>query len=208
MPEATATPATNPYSDPEYAHAAMAQSDRMRGRTVSIRDRVVATHGRAVSARRPRARGAGRPKGQSTRSSAKSGDSGDDGPSEEPPQRRLCGCNCGSSIERLAPQARYLTDAHRKRHERALARAERERVGDHTDRHRRDPYEILDPETRAWLLRRIEGGCRCNGSHILDETGAHCIKCGHDRGSDPGGRSYVWARSAETRRQRKAEVLG
>ena len=83
--------------------AADACSVRMRGSTVSVRPRGARLHrdlchtpSRPV---RTRARGAGRPRAQSTRSSARSGDSGDDGlgesdDPEEPPTRRLCAfCN-------------------------------------------------------------------------------------------------------------------
>jgi hypothetical protein len=64
-----------------------------------------------------RPRGGGRPafRGASARSSAKSGDSGDDGvgdESEPPPAGRLCECGCGQGIAHRAAQALYLNDQH------------------------------------------------------------------------------------------------
>ena len=88
MPEKTAPPDDNLYQwDPAKAHESIAQGDRMRGTTVSVMDRpmkpgtVYAVRGRVrvvpqVRARGTRRLGAGRPRAQSTRSSAKSGDSG------------------------------------------------------------------------------------------------------------------------------------
>jgi hypothetical protein len=65
---------------------------------------------------RPRARGTGRrPKAQATRSSARSGDSGDDGlsESEEPPGKRGPCALCGRPIPASRrPQAKHCSDKH------------------------------------------------------------------------------------------------
>jgi hypothetical protein len=76
---------------------------------------------------RPRARGAGRPavRGASKRSSARSGDSGEDGETEPPSRRRLCAC-CGRDIPAdRGPRAKYIDDAHA-----ARDRQRRKRQGD------------------------------------------------------------------------------
>jgi hypothetical protein len=148
----------------------------------------------AQSQKRPRARGAGRPRASATRSSAKSGDSGEDG---EPPER-LCACGCRAGIGHRAPQAKYLNDQHgdadRQRRKRA-----RERGALTT---RRDPYLRFDDRPLEAIVRRIEQGCRCNGHHIADAEDGHCIKCGHRSGwSMPIGYTIA-AQSAETRRAR------
>src|SRR5215207_1184135 len=156
--------------------------------------RKVATHKRTAT----RARGAGRPKGQSARSSAKSGDSGEDG---EPPGR-TCACGCDLDISHRASQAKYLNDAHA-----ASARQRRRRNRKRDWNPDVSPRDFISQAELEKLRRRIKGACRCNGSHILDETGVHCIKCGHDRGLDPGGRVYIRARSAEARRARTTEVF-
>lgn len=115
---------------------------------------------------RPHARGAGRPKAQATRSSARSGDSGSGdglGESKEPPKRRLCAfCN-----RELPPgKRRYCSDKHAGRdRQRRKRERDRQRTGvggarairfrkdvhlgiteDGWDRHRRDPYKDFDTE--------------------------------------------------------------
>jgi hypothetical protein len=72
---------------------------------------------------RPRESRGGRPvrvrgSRRSTRSSAGSS-RGDPDPEPRPPHGRRCHCGCGERIDHLAPQARYLSDAHRKRAARA-----------------------------------------------------------------------------------------
>jgi hypothetical protein len=67
-----------------------------------------------------RPRGAGRPPARATRSSARSGDSGDDSDGEsEPP--RLCACGCGEDLDKLGKRAgtKYAHPTHRKRGQRA-----------------------------------------------------------------------------------------
>lgn len=93
---------------------------RLRAWEDTSRKRAAVEPSAISRAARPRPRGAGRPavRGASRRSSARSGDSGSDSDSSEPPPaegRRLCECGCGESIAHLAPQARFLTDTHRKR---------------------------------------------------------------------------------------------
>lgn len=152
--------------------------------------------------RTARARGAGRPAGRRSSKSSRAGPADDSDPPEPPPAgRRICECKpeCGADISHRAPQARYLNDTHG-----ATARQRRKRALSRDWNPDTSPRDFIDQAEYERLRTRFEGGCRCNGHHILDETGAHCIKCGHDRGSDPGGRSYIWARSAETRRARKA----
>jgi hypothetical protein len=168
--------------------AAMAQSDRMRGSTVSLRTSGPRLRlGPVPKPRRgARARGAGRPKAQSTRSSARSGDSGDDSPSDktEPPRRRLCAlCN-----RELPPGKRkYCSDRHAVR-DRVRRKRERERARDVTPR---IPSTADDRRYRTWepgdyerLLARL--GCRCNGSHLVfREDAPRCRKCGHDYEDPP-----------------------
>jgi hypothetical protein len=145
----------------------------------------------------PRARGAGRPKAQSTRSSARSGDSGDDSDSSEPPER-LCACGCREDISHLAPQAKYLNGTHGNRHRQRRKRwLERDWSEDVSPR---DPYLSFDGKvTYEMLRRRAEEGCRCNGSFLPDETGVHCVWCGHDRQGRVGGsRVFISARAFVT----------
>ena len=115
---------------------------------------------------RPRGTGK-RPKGRSTRSSAKSGDSGsEDGESEPPHAGRLCQL---SGCDRPA-RRKYCCDAHAD-----LARKRRQRGRD-----RQQPERAAERAAENGLAGRAKP-CRCNGHHILDGTGYHCIKCGHDR---------------------------
>lgn len=160
-----------------------------------------------------RPRGAGRPRTRTSsarRSSERSGDSGDDSDPSEPPER-LCACGCREDISHLAPQARYLNGTHgnraRQRRKRQLARGWNPAVPSR-DGFLGDPYSRFDGKVSYEMLRRrVEQGCRCNGSFLPDETGVHCIWCGHDRdGGDPGAREFISARSAETRRVRRAVV--
>jgi hypothetical protein len=139
---------------------------------------------RAVARSTPRARGAGRPKGQSTRSSARSGDSGDDGPSDEPPSRRRLCAFCGRDIHR-ATQAKYCSDKHadadrqRRKRQRQRERNLRPRVPTTADEWRMSTFEVGGYER---LLKFAT--CRCNGHHILDrdeELGHRCIQCGRQR---------------------------
>jgi hypothetical protein len=156
------------------------------------------------SQKRPRARGAGRPRASATRSSARSGDSGDDSEGSEPPGR-LCACGCRSDIGHRAPQARYLNEQHaaavRQRRKRTRARDWSPDVS------RRDPYLRFDVPTLEQLRQRIEQGCRCNGHHIADAEDGHCVKCGHRRGWFLPRAATPPARSAETRRPRNSEVI-
>jgi len=138
-----------------------------------------ATNGRVRGSKRSSAR----------RSSERSGDSGEDG-SEPPPAPRECAW-CGDPIDHLNADAKYCGAKHR--------------VYAQRDRDRRVPERVADRAAENGTAAHTKP-CRCNGHHILDETGYHCIKCGHDRATDPWGRSYIWARSAETRRPRRSEV--
>ena len=144
---------------------------------------------------RARARGAGRPKAHSTRSSARSGDSGEDG---EPPGR-TCGCGCGESIDHRASQARYLDDAHA-----AADRQRRRRARDRDWAPDVSPRDFIDQAEHERLVRRVTQGCRCNGHHIADPADGHCLKCGHDRDGAPELAGFIKAVSAETRRPRQA----
>jgi hypothetical protein len=159
----------------------------------------------AQSQKRPRRRGAGRPKASSTRSSARSGDSGDSEGSEPPPPR-LCSCGCELDISHRPPQARYASDSHA-----AYARQRRKRDRDRPRDlrpgvTRRDPYLRLDADELERLRRRIETGCRCNGHHIADAEDHHCVKCGHRRGWALPSVMAIPARSAEARRARDEGV--
>jgi hypothetical protein len=110
----------------------------------------------------PRARGAGRPavRGASRRASAKSGDSGDDGESSEPPSAgRTCECGCGQDVSHRAAQALYLNDRH--------AAADRQR--------RKRERDLL---TGVPGLART---CQCKPMRNPLEPGV-CHQCGHARG--------------------------
>ena len=94
-------------------HRDSARMIRQHFREERARGERARAHGPARS--KARARGAGRPKAQSTRSSARSGDSGDDGESSSegessgPAARRLCAF-CGKD---LPPKRRkYCTEKH------------------------------------------------------------------------------------------------
>jgi hypothetical protein len=137
------------------------------------------------------------------RSSERSGDSGSDSDSSEPPGR-TCGCGCGLDISHRAPQARYASDAHA-----AYARPRRKRARTRDwspDVSRRDSYFRFDVPTYEQVRKRIEDGCRCNGSHIADAEDGHCVKCGHRRAWALPAATSIAAGSAETRRPRKAVV--
>ena len=191
------TTATRPTADQLLAD--IAQSDRMQGNTVSVRDRamepgtVYVVRGRVrrvvpqVRARGTRRLAAGRPKAQSTRSSARSGDSGDDGSSDpdesEPPKRRLCAF-CGRELP--AGKRKFCSDKH--------AAADRKRRQRERDRARaistpslpttadvRRMLRIDDEELARLLILAV---CRCNGHHILERDallGRRCCKCGRQR---------------------------
>lgn len=60
----------------------------------------------------------------SRRTGSSSRSSGNDPGESDPSGERLCGCGCGSSLEGFAPQARFISDAHRKRASRSKARVE------------------------------------------------------------------------------------
>ena len=196
MKDQTTVPTDDPYrSDPAAAQAMLAQSDRMQGNTVSVRDRALqpgtfyAVGGRVsvvpqVRTRGTRRLGTGRPKAQSTRSSARSGDSGDDssGESDEPPpRRRLCAC-CGGEIPAdRGPRAEYIDDAHSARHRK---RQQRERDRERAKRTAavripkldgRDPMHTLEP----WVREQLHDlqVCRCNGKHLEFDRGS-CLRCG------------------------------
>jgi hypothetical protein len=116
---------------------------------------------------RPRARGAGRPKAHATRSSARSGDGGEDGedgPSEEPPELRLCeNQRCEADITRLGPLARYCDNA-----------------GACKQQAWRDRRTLEDLDEIAGTV--AEGlSCVCEPEHNVTEHG-HCLKCGCPRG--------------------------
>ena len=138
---------------------------------------------------RVRTRGAGRPKAQSSRSSSRSGDSGEDG--EGPPAAEPCSNGCGRPrrAELEPPHRYYCTDECRREHQRARqnesrdrdrARRAAERPG--VDRHRRDPYEQLAPHEYEALRKRVNDGCDCNGTRLLLDSPDHCSWCGHETG--------------------------
>jgi hypothetical protein len=127
-----------------------------------------------------RARGTGkRPKGQSARSSAKSGDSGsEDGEPEPPARRRLCAfCGKGIPADR-SPKATDCSDRHadrdRQRRKRARDRARNQLPPTPTTADFRRMLELTDEE-RDWLLSLVV--CRCNGRHLEFEPG-ECFRCG------------------------------
>jgi hypothetical protein len=129
-------------------------------------------------------------------------DPGDEEPEPEPERRCLL---CGVSTAHRGPTALYCKDSHG-----ATYRKRRER-DPNRDWNADTSYFQFDEPPYEQIRKRIKQGCRCdgngNGHHIPDpDYPGHCLTCGHDRTEDLGGRSFVWARSAETRRVRKAVV--
>jgi hypothetical protein len=126
---------------------------------------------------RARPRGAGRPKAQSTRSSARSGDSGPDSESSKPPQvGRLCICGCGRDISDKRAGAIYFDpEACRKRYQRGLDRAHPDRVVARKLK-RLAAAERLDELTAD----ELPAGCRCPGQGFeRDPEGVPvCVPCG------------------------------
>ena len=202
--------------DANRAAWARVQACEARSRAKSLGAQL--TRSRA-SVKKPRPRGAGRPKVHSSsarRSSERSGDSGAEDDEFEPPQEggRLCACG-RHDISHKRAGALYVDDACRKRATRAAARARDalERPG--VDRHRLDPYAIFEPGELDRLRHRVLAGCRCNGDHFADPEDRHCLKCGRQRWvKEDDGRGWwafpigftVPAKSAETRRVRSSEV--
>ena len=116
-----------------------------------------------------RAESAGRPAvhGASRRSSARSGDSGEDGSdcSEPPRGGRRCACSCGADISHRVRQARYLNDQH--------ADADRQR--------RKRERDLLDGVPNS------AKACQCAPQGNLvelveDSKGGHCFSCGRAGG--------------------------
>lgn len=145
-----------------------------RGGFGGLRRDVASRRGRA-----PRAASNTRARG-SRRSSARSGDSGeDDGPSDEPPPRRLCAF-CGGDIPAgRSPRATHCSDKHadrdrqRRKRQRDRERDLRPRVPTTADFQRM--LEITD-ELSEQLRTRVF--CGCNGRHVEFDPGA-CFRCGH-----------------------------
>jgi hypothetical protein len=150
---------------------------------------------------RTRARGAGRPKAQATRSSAQSGDSGsDDSESSEPPAvGRLCQL---SGCDRDLPPSRpkYCCDQHadlaRKRRERRRDRANPDRIAERKLK-RLAAAESLERLTAEELPR----GCRCSNEGVYrDPEGAWiCRACGRPLNVAVTTRNGYDARMAEIR---------
>ena len=61
---------------------------------------------------------------------------------------RLCECGCGTSLEGLRPQARYLNDSHRKRAERGQKPGQ---PGDLTPNPGQAPVRVSDAPTPAQM---------------------------------------------------------
>jgi hypothetical protein len=120
---------------------------------------------------RPRARGAGRPavRGSSRRSSARSGDSGEDGEPEPPQAGRLCQCGCGRSIDHLRRDARYFEACCRVRAQRARDEADSDRVAE------RDLARLM-----AASVDLAPVPCRCDPRRHLVDAGV-CLHCGRAR---------------------------
>jgi hypothetical protein len=138
-------------------------------------------HDRPRSVARSRER---RPRAQATRSSARSGDSGDDGlpeskPHPEPPTRRLCAF-CGKDIPAdRSPRATYCSERHadrdrqRRKRQRDRARDVRPRIPKAADFRR-----MLELTEEELAKLRERSACRCNGRHLEFERG-ECSRCGH-----------------------------
>ena len=105
-----------PEGEPLIGYFALCARTREACRTEL--DRLTQRPRQSTTPRRaaPRPRGAGRPRASATRSSVRSGDSGDDGePHETPP--RLCHCGCGENLDLAGKRAgaKWFTDACRMR---------------------------------------------------------------------------------------------
>ena len=134
--------------------------------------------GRASPPRRTLVRGS-LSAGSARRSSERSGDSGEDGPSDEPPSRRLCAL-CGKDIPAgRSPKATHCSDRHadrdRQRRKRQRDRARSKLPPTPTTADFRRMLQLSDEE-RDWL--RAIGVCRCNGRHLEFDPG-ECFRCGH-----------------------------
>lgn len=113
------------------------------------------------------------------RSSERSGDSGSDSESSEPPPRRLCAF-CGKDIPaNRSPRATHCSDRHadrdRQRRKRQRDRARSKLPPTPTTADFRRMLEITDEE-RDWLRALVV--CRCNGRHLEFDPG-ECFRCGH-----------------------------
>jgi hypothetical protein len=173
-------PAPAKMQVPPKVQAAVRQGNKLGLRVVSAAE-FRRTPGVAVTPRRPRVPRAPREATNtrtrgSRRGTRAAASSSDDPDPEPPPAARLCACGCGQGISHRRADARYVDDTHSKRSRRAQAR--RDRVEDHFDDHRHDPYR----DDRERLL--LYAVCRCNGGHILErdpELGHRCCKCGRQR---------------------------
>jgi hypothetical protein len=130
---------------------------------------------------RPRARGAGRPKGQATRASTQSGDRGSEDGEPEPPGARTCEW-CGRGIEHLNKDARHCSPKHRVYAQRARDRANPDRVADRSaarQRAERQPRSSASgpcPGPKATL-----GRCGATLVSKDPEGGVWCVLCGTPR---------------------------
>jgi hypothetical protein len=176
----------------ERRHATRLQETlEPKARTIAVvRSKSVATPRRAESSGRPAVRGSSR------RSSAKSGDSGEDelaeppaGPAERrPSDRSRTTCNrdgCDNSIEHLASQARFCDDRGCKNKRDAASKAaSRKRERESRERELEREAE-RDFEDGAFEQPRV---CKCKPPHEFER--GHCNKCGHDLKHDAGGRVH------------------
>lgn len=185
-------------------HAEKAKRHRRSAQIIRLR----ISRLRSTNDVRPRARGAGRPKARASsarRSSERSGDSGEDGPSDEPPARRLCAF-CGNDIPAdRSPKATHCSDRHadrdRQRRKRQRDRARSKLPATPTGADFRGMLEITDEE-RAWLRALVV--CRCNGRHLEFDPG-ECFRCGrHLPHEVEGGRALYAAFVATTSRRAEA----
>jgi hypothetical protein len=122
------------------------------------------------------------------RRQTRGGDSGDDGPSDEPPQagRPPCSCGCGLSMAGKRPQAKYLNDAHRKR-----AQRERDRLDSDRPAERR-LLQLVQERPPAPVR------CKCDPRpQLVDEN--VCVPCGRPRGSA----SAAWLNEAANLRSKQ-----
>lgn len=142
-----------------------------------------------------RAEWSGKPQASTSRSSARSGDSGEDGLGEsaEPPSAgRLCECGCGQPITHRVGQARYLDGRHAAA-ERQRRKRERDRAPDESLADAR----ALAREKRLNASRtgpcpgptRAVGTCGAEFVTRDPEGGCWCLLCGTPRGplTSPNG---------------------
>jgi hypothetical protein len=141
-----------------------------------------------------RAESSGRPRASATRSSARSGDSGDDGAggSSDPerPGPRICACGCGRDVDHLRVDAKYFETACRVAAQRARDRANPERVAERSAlRQRAEKQFEASGSGPCPGPNGAVGKCGATLVSRDPEGGLWCVLCGTPRGplTSPNG---------------------